>query len=189
LGLCSDDNDPNQAEKDRAFLIERSFIMSFRVFHVAITAIVIGLAGSSDRPIHAQQPPPSAAAASSAIPSSALLQPNELVQMMRAQEKPLVLQVGSHVLFAEAHIPGSEYAGPTGSSAGIASLRDRVSGIRKDQLIVIYCGCCPWVRCPNIRPAYEQLQAMGFTRVRALYIENNFGKDWVDKGYPIEKGR
>jgi thiosulfate/3-mercaptopyruvate sulfurtransferase len=164
--------------------------MSFRFLHVAIAAIVIGLGSSSDRPVNAQQPLSSSPAASNAaIPSSVLLQPNELLLMMRAQEKPLILQVGSHVLYAEAHISGSEYAGAAGSSSGIASLRERVSGLGKDQLIVIYCGCCPWVRCPNIRPAYEQLQAMGFTRVRALYLENNFGKDWVDKGYPVEKGR
>jgi len=24
--------------------------------------------------------------------------------------------------------------------------------------------------------------------VRVLYIADNFGKDWVDKGYPIAKG-
>jgi thiosulfate/3-mercaptopyruvate sulfurtransferase len=32
------------------------------------------------------------------------------------------------------------------------------------------------------------LQAMGFTNVKILYISNNFGSDWVDKGYPTEKG-
>jgi hypothetical protein len=28
---------------------------------------------------------------------------------------------------------------------------------------------------------------MGFTNVKALYIANNFGTDWVDKGYPSLK--
>jgi hypothetical protein len=164
--------------------------MSFRFLRLAITAGLIGLAGFSDRPINAQQPSaPHPAISATTIPSSVALQPNELVLMLQAQEKPLVFQVGSHTLYAEAHIAGSEYEGPTNSSAGIAALRERVSGLSKDQLIVIYCGCCPWVRCPNMGPAYEQLHAMGFTRVRALYLENNFGKDWVDKGYPIEKGR
>jgi thiosulfate/3-mercaptopyruvate sulfurtransferase len=164
--------------------------MSLRFLHIAITAGLIGLAGSSYRAINAQQPSASPTGSSDAtIPSSVLLQPNELLQMIQAQEKPLVLQVGSHIFYAEAHVPGSEYAGAAGTSSGIAALRERVSGLSKDQLIVIYCGCCPWVRCPNIRPAYEQLHAMGFTRVRALYLNDNFGKDWVDKGYPIEKGR
>jgi hypothetical protein len=29
---------------------------------------------------------------------------------------------------------------------------------------------------------------MGFTNVKVLYIADNFGKDWVDKGYPVAKG-
>ncbi len=160
--------------------------MPHHLLRMAITAALIGLAVSSDRPIHAQQP---SASSDATIPSSVLLQPNELVVMMQGQEKPLVLEVGSRVLYAEAHIPGSEYVGAAGSSSGLAALRERLSKLKKDQLIVIYCGCCPWVRCPNIRPAYEQLHAMGFTRVRTLYVNDNFGKDWVDKGYPTEKGR
>jgi thiosulfate/3-mercaptopyruvate sulfurtransferase len=163
--------------------------MSLRLLHLAIVLPMIGLAGSLDRLVQAQPLSASSPSNETIIPSSVLLQPHELVLMLQTQEKPLVLQVGSHVLFAEAHIPGSEYAGPTGSSAGIAVLHDRLSKLSKDRLIVIYCGCCPWDRCPNIRPAYEQLQAMGFKRVKVLYISDNFGKDWADKGYPIEKGR
>ncbi len=123
------------------------------------------------------------------IPPAALLQPADLVQMLRSSTKPLVLQVGSHVFYAEAHIEGSEYAGPTGTNAGIEALRERVTALNKDRLIVIYCGCCPWGRCPNIRPAYQQLQTLGFTKVRVLYLPENFGTDWVDKGYPVTKGR
>jgi rhodanese-related sulfurtransferase len=124
-----------------------------------------------------------------AIPPQALLQPAELVKLMGKQEKMIILQVGSHVLFAEAHIPGSEYAGPGNTPAGLQVLRDRVARLPKDQPIVIYCGCCPWDRCPNIRPAYMQLQSLGFTKVKALYIADNFGADWVDKDYPVAKGR
>ena len=29
---------------------------------------------------------------------------------------------------------------------------------------------------------------MGFRNVRVLYIANNFGVDWLDKGYPVSKG-
>jgi thiosulfate/3-mercaptopyruvate sulfurtransferase len=140
--------------------------------------------------VQAQQAAASTPAQTDAtIPAQAMLQPAELVQMLNTSAKPLVLQTGSHVLYAEAHIPGSEYAGPAGTSAGIEALRARVTGLNKDTLIVIYCGCCPWSRCPNIKPAYQQLQSLGFTNVRALYIEQNFGTDWVDKGYPVAKGR
>jgi hypothetical protein len=29
---------------------------------------------------------------------------------------------------------------------------------------------------------------MGFSNVKVLYIPDNFGTDWVDKGYPVAKG-
>jgi thiosulfate/3-mercaptopyruvate sulfurtransferase len=124
------------------------------------------------------------------IPPDRLIQPAELAGMLPAAgQKPLILQVGSHVLFAEAHIPGAEYAGPGGQEGGLQALRDRVRNVSRDQFIVIYCGCCPWVKCPNIKPAYRELQSLGFTGVKVLYIANNFGADWVAKGYPVQKGR
>ena len=48
--------------------------------------------------------------------------------------------------------------------------------------------CCPWGRCPNIGPAYKQLRGLGFIHVKALYLANDFGDDWVSKGYPVERG-
>src|ERR1700731_4427930 len=124
------------------------------------------------------------------IPPDRLMQPAELAGMLHtAGQRPLILQVGSHILFAEAHIPGAEYAGPGGQEGGLQALRDRVRNMSRDQFIVIYCGCCPWIKCPNIKPAYRELQSLGFTGVKVLYIANNFGTDWVAKGYPIAKGR
>lgn len=125
------------------------------------------------------------------IPTAQLLQPEELVQLLRSsrEEKPLILQVGSHVLYAEAHIPGSEYAGAGGQDTGLQALRDRVKGLERNRFLVIYCGCCAWNKCPNIRPAYRELQTLGFTHVRVLYLANNLGTDWVDQGYPVTKGR
>jgi hypothetical protein len=52
----------------------------------------------------------------------------------------------------------------------------------KKKLIVLYCGCCPWGRCPNVGPAYKALHDQGFTNVKVLYLANNFGDDWVAKG-------
>jgi thiosulfate/3-mercaptopyruvate sulfurtransferase len=157
---------------------------------IGLAAGLLAISATQGMTIHAQQSiAKPTVQADTTIPSPALLQPIELVQMLRASEKPLVLQIGSHVLYAEAHVPGSEYVGAAGTSAGQQALRERVSALKKDQLIVVYCGCCPWGRCPNIRPAYEQLQALGFTHVKALYLPDNFGTDWVDKGYPTTKGR
>ena len=30
---------------------------------------------------------------------------------------------------------------------------------------------------------------MGFTNVKVLYLADNLGANWVDKGYPVERGR
>lgn len=91
------------------------------------------------------------------IPAAQLLQPEELVQLLRSSggEKPLILQVGSHVLYAQAHIPGSEYVGAGGQESGLQALRDRVKGLKSNQFLIIYCGCCPWNKCPNI-PALKR---------------------------------
>ena len=126
----------------------------------------------------------------SSIPTADLIQPADFAATLQsASPKPLILQVGSHVLFAEAHIPGAEYAGPTNQDAGLQILKDRVALLPKDTAIILYCGCCPWDRCPNIAPAYNQLHAMGFTHLKVLYIADNFGANWVAKGYPVAKGR
>jgi rhodanese-related sulfurtransferase len=118
------------------------------------------------------------------------MQPAELAKMLHVHDTypPLLLQVGSHVFYAEAHIPGSVYAGAGSQPTGLKMLENMVSSSPKDKLIILYCGCCPWNRCPNVGPAYNKLHDLGFTNVKVLYIANNFGSDWVAKGYPIEKG-
>jgi len=128
--------------------------------------------------------------ASAAIPDTELLQPEDLAQTLRTSsaERPLILQVGSRVFYAEAHIPGAEYVGAAGQETGLQALAARVKGLKPDQPFVIYCGCCPWNKCPNIRPAYWKLHTLGFTKVKVLYLADNFGTDWVDKGYPVAKG-
>ena len=113
----------------------------------------------------------------------------ELLRVLQSKPpKPLLFQVGSHMLYLQAHIPGSEYLGAAATSGGIQTLRRRVSGLEKKTFIVLYCGCCPWSHCPNVNPAYDALLQMGFTNVKVLFMANNFGADWVDKGYPVAKG-
>ena len=124
------------------------------------------------------------------IPSSRLINPDELAKILRSSQgtKPLMIQVGSHVLYLQAHIPNSEYIGPASSESGLQQLRKRVESLPRNAFIILYCGCCPWSHCPNVKPADEALQAMSFSNVKILYIANNFGTDWVDKGYPVAKG-
>ena len=127
----------------------------------------------------------------SAIPESERIEPAELLKLLQGQEaqRPLVLQVGSRVMFGQAHIPGSVYAGPGSQPAGLQLLEGKVASAAKSKLIVIYCGCCPWTRCPNVAPAYKRLRELGFTHVKVLYISDNFGKDWAGKGLPIAQGQ
>jgi 3-mercaptopyruvate sulfurtransferase SseA len=99
-------------------------------------------------------------------------------------QRPVILQVGFRFLYEQAHIPGAEFCGPASKSDGREALRRCAERIPKDKEVVIYCGCCPWKDCPNIRPAFRLLTEMGFRRLRVLDIPRNFDKDWVAKGYP-----
>jgi rhodanese-related sulfurtransferase len=125
------------------------------------------------------------------IPQAQLIQPEALAHILQTAGavKPLMLQVGSHVLFAEGHIPGSEYVGPGSQPEGLQQLRLRVNSLPRKKLIVLYCGCCPWNHCPNVGPAYETLREMGFINAKVLYMPDNFGADWAAKGYPVAQGR
>jgi hypothetical protein len=74
------------------------------------------------------------------------------------------------------------------SPEGIQKLRNRVKNLPKSRSIVLYCGCCPWDRCPNVKPAFDELQKLGFKNLKVLHIPQNFGVDWVEKGLPVQKG-
>jgi thiosulfate/3-mercaptopyruvate sulfurtransferase len=136
-------------------------------------------------------PAPAQHEPAASIPAADLIQPADLAANLRnaSAPKPLILQVGFHKLYAQAHIPDSEYVGAAGEDAGLQSLRKRVAKLNKDTAIIIYCGCCPWSHCPNIAAAYNALHALGFTRVKVLYIAENFGDNWVNLGYPVVMGR
>jgi thiosulfate/3-mercaptopyruvate sulfurtransferase len=124
------------------------------------------------------------------IPATELLEPEALAKSLQAPAatRPLLLHVGFRSLYIQAHIPGSEYAGPAGDETGLAALRTRVAALPKDAPIVLYCGCCPWSRCPNVAAAYDALRALGFSHVKVLHVDQDFGTNWAEKGYPVAKG-
>ena len=137
----------------------------------------------------AESPAGTAADSPPDVPSSSRMEPAELAGLLKSTEaKPIVLQVGVRVLYEQSHIPGAEYIGAAGKADGLQALRQRAASLPKDRLIVLYCGCCPWTKCPNIRPAFNLLQSLGFKSVKALNIPSNLGADWVDKGYPAASG-
>ena len=122
------------------------------------------------------------------IPAAVQIQPAELAAMLKAGDTPPMFQVGFSTMYQQAHIPNSQFAGPGNKDDGLLNLKSHVDGLPRDGLVVIYCGCCPWEKCPNIAAAYTQLIGMGFTKVKVLYLASNFGADWVDKGYPVTRG-
>ena len=126
----------------------------------------------------------------SSIPQADLVQPADLAASLgnASAPPPLILQVGFRTLYVQAHIPHSEYVGAASEDAGLAQLRARVAKLSKDSAIILYCGCCPWSHCPNIAAAYDTLRGLGFSRVKVLYIADNFGDNWVNQGYPVTKG-
>ena len=175
--------------------------MKCRSAKYAITIVLVGTAAvlaASIWVVHANTQTRWGAATGATFPayqatslsSSQLINPEELVKILQSTkgEKPLVIQVGSHVLYQQAHIPGSEYIGPASREIGLLQLRKRVEALPRNKFIVLYSGCCPWSQCPNVKPADDALRTMGFTNVKVLYISNNFGANWADKGYPVAQG-
>jgi rhodanese-related sulfurtransferase len=99
---------------------------------------------------------------------------------------PKIICVAFPFLYRQRHILHAEFAGPANKPEGLQALRQAVKDLPKNSEIVIYCGCCPMVHCPNIRPAFRTLKEMGFTRVRVLDVPTNLHVDWTAKGYPVE---
>jgi rhodanese-related sulfurtransferase len=119
----------------------------------------------------------------------ALIQPNEVAAQLAAKgTHAAVFQVGPNVLYRGKHIPGAVYAGPASRPEGLELLKQAVGKLPRDTEIVLYCGCCPWSNCPNVKPAMALLKDMGFTHAKAMFVETNFARDWTEKGYPVEAG-
>ena len=119
---------------------------------------------------------------------SEVLEAEALARVLESPKPPTVLSVAFTVLYRNKHIVHAIEAGPGSKPEGLELLRKAVSGLPKDTDLVIYCGCCPMAKCPNVRPAYRTLKEMGFTRVRVLDIPTNMHEDWYTKNYPSEAG-
>jgi thiosulfate/3-mercaptopyruvate sulfurtransferase len=119
------------------------------------------------------------------------MQVEELARLIASPtgERPLIIHVGFRKLYEQAHIPGSEFIGPASDKDGLAALRKRVEALPRTRSIVVYCGCCPWNRCPNVLPAGRMLREMGFENARLLYLPRGFQDDWVSRGYAVSNGR
>lgn len=122
------------------------------------------------------------------LPKADLMEPAALASALQSDKAPMVISVAFPVLYRNKHILGAIDAGASSKPEGIAALRKLVGHQSKDAEIVIYCGCCPMTKCPNVRPAHRALKDMGFTRIRVLDIPTNMHTDWYSRNYPSEPG-
>jgi rhodanese-related sulfurtransferase len=123
-------------------------------------------------------------------PNSQLLQAADLVRELsgaKGTNSPTIVDVGFRTLFEGGHVPDASFHGTASKEEGLAELKKWLATLPRSASLVIYCGCCPFDRCPNIRPAYSTLHEMGFTHVRVLVLPTSFAADWVEKGYPMQK--
>ena len=123
-------------------------------------------------------------------PSSETMQPAVLSKILtdKYSSVPTVVYVGFRSLYAGGHVPDASFHGTASTEHGLAELKAWAASLPRSTELVVYCGCCPMDKCPNIRPAYIALSSMGFTKVRVLVLPTSFAVDWADKGYPIAKG-
>ena len=113
-----------------------------------------------------------------------LLSPASLDSIIKspAKDKPLIICVGPSAL-----IKTSVDAGPAKNEENLARLKQILSAENKDREIVIYCGCCPFEHCPNVRPAFKLLNEMKFSNAMLLNLPHNLKSDWIDHGYVINE--
>jgi len=110
-------------------------------------------------------------------------------ELVDPKAAPTVIFVGFARLYTAGHIRRAQFHGTTGTDDGLTQFHNWVDALPRGANIVIYCGCCPMERCPNIRPAFATLRDLGFTKTRVLILPGDFAKDWADKGFAYDKGQ
>jgi hypothetical protein len=112
-----------------------------------------------------------------------LIEPSDLSAAIKSnKDVPVIFSVGPGAI-----IPSSKDLGMAKEAENLQKFRNQLSGLPKDTAIVVYCGCCPFERCPNVRPAIQLLKELGFTNYRLLDLPHNIKIDWIDKGYPVSE--
>jgi thiosulfate/3-mercaptopyruvate sulfurtransferase len=110
-------------------------------------------------------------------------------ELADGKSAPTILFVGFERLYTAGHIKGAQFHGSGGKPEGIAEIKKWAAALPRSTNLVIYCGCCPMEKCPNIRPAFAALRDMGFTNLRVLLLPNSFAVDWAGKGLAYDKGQ
>lgn len=102
----------------------------------------------------------------------------------KAKDLPLIFNVGP----MEA-IKSAVNIGLGTSVTAMEKLKSTLSMENKNRVVVVYCGCCSYANCPNIKPAYDALIKGGFKNAKVLDLPEGVKPDWVAKGYPMESDK
>jgi hypothetical protein len=114
-----------------------------------------------------------------------LIEPVQLAKIIsdRKAAQPLIFNIG-----VVDNIKGARNMGASSEKENLERFRQTLKNLSKSTFLVVYCGCCPFSRCPNIRPAFSALNELGFTNGRLLNLPTNLKTDWISKGYPLQSG-
>jgi len=112
-----------------------------------------------------------------------LTEPSSLAALIRANKTlPVLFNVGPSAI-----IPGSIDIGMVKDEKNLEKFKNELGKLPLNTNLLIYCGCCPFEHCPDVRPAIALLQKMKFTNYHLLNIPHNIKADWIDKGYPTTR--
>jgi thiosulfate/3-mercaptopyruvate sulfurtransferase len=81
-----------------------------------------------------------------------LLEPADLNKILNDPKlpQPVIYSIGYQAI-----IKNSIDIGPGREKENIKKIKQQLSKLSKDTFIVIYCGCCPFGSCPNVRPVFS----------------------------------
>lgn len=111
-----------------------------------------------------------------------LIEPSDLAALI---SNPKAKQAIIYNIGVVENIKGAKNFGAASEKENLAKFKETLAGMPKNSSIVVYCGCCPFERCPNIRPAFNLMKSMGFINGKLLNLQTNLKQNWIDKGYPL----
>ncbi|HEY4324511.1 MAG TPA: rhodanese-like domain-containing protein [Mucilaginibacter sp.] len=113
---------------------------------------------------------------------SQLIEPAGLADVINnpKTDVPVIFNIGS-----VEDVKDAKHIGPVSNVAEMEKFKREVNSLPRNSEIIIYCGCCPFAKCPNIRPAFFELTKLGFTNIKVLNLAANLKTNWISKGYPL----
>lgn len=97
-----------------------------------------------------------------------------------AKDAPVVFNVGPMD-----NIKSAVFVGRATSATFTDQLKRELNMVPKTTTVVVYCGCCSFSSCPNLKPAFDAVVALGYKNARVLDLPEGIKPDWVAKKYPM----